>query len=295
MLDKGREALGTTALDGEPDVILKMPGDSYAPFWLSVALLVFFAGLALTAWWLAALGLVGMRRGHRRMVMAAPRTRPARRRGTAARIGSGVMSDLAETLPERARLPIGSPGERSGGWWGCLTLVATEAALFGYLIFSYLYLASQTTQRWPPEGMPKLGLGGANTVHSACRAACSCGRASVSCGAASAAWACRCSLIAIVLGVIFVAIQLKEWHDHPYGLTTHLYGSLYFTITGFHMMHVLVGLVVLAFLLLWTALGYFDRGASAALTIGGLYWHFVDVVWLFIFATLYLSPYVLAR
>jgi cytochrome c oxidase subunit 3 len=102
-------------------------------------------------------------------------------------------------------------------------------------------------------------------------------------------------LTGILLGTIFVGIQLKEWHDHPYGLTTHLYGSLYFTITGFHLMHVLVGLIVLAFLTLWTALGYFDRARSAALTIGGLYWHFVDIVWLFIFATLYLSPYVLAR
>ena len=50
-----------------------------------------------------------------------------------------------------------SPGERSGGW-GCFTPVATEATLFGYLIFSYRYLASQT-QPWPPEGMLKLGRG----------------------------------------------------------------------------------------------------------------------------------------
>ena len=42
-------------------------------------------------------------------------------------------------------------------------------------------------------------------------------------------------------GSCFVGIQLKEWHDHPYGPTTHLYGSLYFTITGFHLLHVLVG------------------------------------------------------
>ena len=76
---------------------------------------------------------------------------------------------------------------------------------------------------------------------------------------------------------------MGEWHDHPYGLTAHLYGSLYFTITGFHMAHVVVGLIVLLLLLLWTALGYFDERRCAALTIGGLYWHFVDVVWLFIF------------
>lgn len=197
-------------------------------------------------------------------------------------------------LPDSETLPVGSPGERSGGWWGCLTLIATEGALFGYLIVSYLYLAVQTPAPWPPEGLPKLGLGAINTV--------------VLLSSSVVVWYSeRCVrrsdtrrgiaalTIAIIMGAVFVAIQMREWANHPYGIRTHLYGSLYFTITGFHMVHVIVGLVVLAFLLLWTALGYFDAKRSAALRIGGLYWHFVDVVWLFIFSTLYLSPYALRR
>ena len=98
--------------------------------------------------------------------------------------------------------------------------------------------------------------------------------------------------VAIVLGVLFVGVQLKEWHDHPYGPSAHLYGSLYFTITGFHMLHVVAGVVVLVLLLAWTALGYFDDRRHTVLSIGGMYWHFVDIVWLFIFTTLYISPYV---
>jgi cytochrome c oxidase subunit 3 len=97
--------------------------------------------------------------------------------------------------------------------------------------------------------------------------------------------------IGVLLGVIFAGIQLHEWHDHSYGATSNLYGSLYFTITGFHLAHVLVGLIVLIALGLWTSFGYFDERRHAALTIGGLYWHFVDVVWLFIFTTIYLTPY----
>ncbi|MFM0034615.1 cytochrome c oxidase subunit 3 [Paraburkholderia strydomiana] len=187
-------------------------------------------------------------------------------------------------------LPVGSAGERSGGWWGCLMLIVTEGSLFGYLIFSYLYLASQSPQHWPPEGLPKLGLGIANTL--------------ILLSSSVFVWWCeRCvrrrrlrwavaSMAAgVALGGVFMGVQLLEWRDHPYGVTTHLYGSLYFTITGFHMAHVAVGIVVLLFLLLWTALGYFDDKRCAALTIGGLYWHFVDVVWLFIFSTLYLTPY----
>jgi cytochrome c oxidase subunit 3 len=172
------------------------------------------------------------------------------------------------------------------------TLIGTEAALFGYLIFSYLYLYSQSGTHWPPEGLPKIAPAAWNTV--------------VLLSSSGFVWLCErlvvrgrpkraaCAmLVAIVLGIVFVGVQLKEWRDHPYGPSTHLYGSLYFTITGFHMAHVIVGLVVLMLLLVWTALAYFDKARHAPLTIGGMYWHFVDIVWLFIFSTLYLSPFVL--
>lgn len=202
--------------------------------------------------------------------------------------------DLNRPSSERGEpareLPVGSAGERSGGWWGCLTLIATEGALFGYLIFSYLYLTSQSAQHWPPEGLPKLGLGIANTVIllSSSVFVWLCERFV---RRQRLRWAVASMAVGVVLGSVFIGIQMIEWHDHPYGLTTHLYGSLYFTITGFHIAHVAVGIVVLLLLLLWTALGYFDEKRCAALTIGGLYWHFVDVVWLFIFSTLYLTPY----
>lgn len=187
-------------------------------------------------------------------------------------------------------LPVGSAGKRSSGWLGCLMLIATEGALFGYLIFTYLYLAAQTTRHWPPEGLPKLPLGTINTL--------------ILLSSSGFVWLCermvrrarvRAAVIsmtvAVLLGVVFVGIQLHEWHGHPYGPADNLYGSLYFTITGFHMAHVLIGLIVLVLLGVWTAFGYFDEKRYAALKIGGLYWHFVDVVWLFIFTTIYLTPY----
>jgi cytochrome c oxidase subunit 1/cytochrome c oxidase subunit I+III len=59
VLDKGREAVGTSALDGEPDIILKMPRDSYAPIILALTATTIFIGLAFHLWWLAALGVFG--------------------------------------------------------------------------------------------------------------------------------------------------------------------------------------------------------------------------------------------
>ncbi len=189
------------------------------------------------------------------------------------------------------RLPVGSAGKLSGGWWGVQTLIVTEACLFGYLLFCYFYLAAQTEQTWPPEGLPGLLVSGVNTVILLASSGCVwAGERGIHRGRMS--WGITGLIAAIVLGTCFVGIQLMEWDSKPYGMTTHLYGSLYFTITGFHMAHVIIGLAVLSFLLIWVALGYFDSKRNAAMTIGGAYWHFVDVVWLFVFSTLYLFPYI---
>jgi cytochrome c oxidase subunit 3 len=187
-------------------------------------------------------------------------------------------------------LPVGSEGKRAGGWWGLLALIVTEGALFGYLLFSYFYLASQTQQHWPPEGPPPLSIASLNTV--ILLASSGFVWASERCIRRSQLqWSLASMALAILLGAGFVMIQFREWSHKSYDMTTNLYDSLYFTITGFHLLHVAVGLAILLLLLLWTALGYFDGRRYAAVTIGGVYWHFVDVVWLFVFTTLYLTPY----
>ena len=197
---------------------------------------------------------------------------------------------MAEAMQLNQPLPVGSAGKRSGGWWGVMALIVTEGSLFGYLLFTYFYLASQTEQLWPPEGLPTLLMPGVNTLILL--------TSSVFVWASERCilrrqmrWSLASMALALILGVCFVVIQLHEWSQKTYDMTSNLYGSLYFTITGFHMLHVIVGLIILMMLLLWIALGYFDDRRYAAVTIGGLYWHFVDAVWLFVFTSLYLSPY----
>jgi cytochrome c oxidase subunit 3 len=197
---------------------------------------------------------------------------------------------MAEAMQPDQPLSVGSEGKRSGGWWGVLALIVTEGSLFGYLLFSYFYLASQTEQHWPPEGLPTLIMPGLNTLILLA--------SSVFVWASERCiqrrqrhWSLASMALALSLGVCFVVIQLHEWSIKTYDMTSNLYGSLYFTITGFHMLHVIVGLIILMMLLLWIALGYFDDRRYAAVTIGGLYWHFVDAVWLIVFTSLYLLPY----
>ena len=76
-----------------------------------------------------------------------------------------------------------------------------------------------------------------------------------------------------------------------YGIGTSSYASLYFVTTGFHIAHVIVGLVVLLAIFGWTALDYFSPRRRLVVSAGVLYWHFVDAVWLFVFTTYYLTPY----
>jgi cytochrome c oxidase subunit III len=187
-------------------------------------------------------------------------------------------------------LPVGSKGKLSGGWWGVLALIVTEGSLFGYLLFAYFYLASQAEQRWPPTGLPDLLLPSINTAILLLSSVCV--WASERCiRKKQARWAIAAMALAIVMGGCFVGIQLFEWNKKTYGMTSDLYGSLYFTITGFHLLHVVIGLAILLLLLVWISFSYFNEKRHVAITIGGVYWHFVDVVWLFVFATLYLFPY----
>jgi heme/copper-type cytochrome/quinol oxidase subunit 3 len=186
-------------------------------------------------------------------------------------------------------LPVGSKGHYASGWWGMLAVIATEASLFAYLLFSYYYLASHAPPPWPTGGPPSLRLAVPGTiVLIAGSVTMWWGERGIERGRN---WQLLAGLLAsIVLGAVFIALELTEWSDKAFVLSTDVYSSLYFTITGFHLAHVVVGLVVLAALTLWAALGYFDARRHAAVSIGVLYWHFVTVVWLAVFFTFYLSP-----
>ncbi|HVX75539.1 MAG TPA: cytochrome c oxidase subunit 3, partial [Bradyrhizobium sp.] len=94
-----------------------------------------------------------------------------------------------------------------------------------------------------------------------------------------------------VLGVIFVVIQVLEWKAKSFSLNSSTYGSIFFVTTGFHMAHVVLGLLILLPLTLWSAMGYFGPQRSAPISIGAIYWHFVDAVWLVVFFSFYLTPY----
>ena len=100
-------------------------------------------------------------------------------------------------------------------------------------------------------------------------------------------------LTTALLGAIFVGGQVYEFtafYREGLGYTTNLFGSSFFTLTGFHGVHVSVGIILLMSMYLRSVRGNLGPEHSEKLEIVGLYWHFVDVVWIVIFTIVYLFP-----
>lgn len=186
-------------------------------------------------------------------------------------------------------LPVGSKGRLSSGWWGMITLIATEVSLFAYLLFSYYYTAAQTVGAWPPKGAPTLGLAIWGTVVLLA------GSATMWWGENGVRAGKRGQLLvglgaSVLLAVAFLVLEGTEWRRTDFSLTSNAYGSLYFTVTGFHMLHVIIGALMLVMLFVWTLLGYFGARRHSAVSIAALYWHFVTAVWIAVFLTFYIAP-----
>jgi cytochrome c oxidase subunit III len=199
---------------------------------------------------------------------------------------------MAERIALEGKLPVGAIDTRASGWWAMIFVIFTEASLFAYLLFSYFYLAVQphAPGTFPEGGMPSLSLALPNT-------------AILLLSSVAVGWAQfniehddkrRLAFglgIGAVLGMIFLVVQYFEWAEKPFSLASSSYSSLYFTVTGFHMAHVVVGVIMLWALFAWSLMGYFNRVRYAHIHIGALYWHFVDVVWLVVFFTFYVTPF----
>ncbi len=200
----------------------------------------------------------------------------------------------AEPRPLEETLPRNMNGPASPGWWGMVMLIATEAMLFAALVASYFFLRFQSGPVWPPGGIPKPTLelplimsvilwSSSVPVHL--------GEKAIKRGDVG-----KLKLylaLGFVLGAVFLGMQLGI--EYPEKLaeftpTTNVYGSLFFTLTGFHGLHVAGGLMIN----LWTQMrawqGAFDEHRHVTVQNFTMYWHFVDAVWIAVLSTIYLSP-----
>lgn len=196
---------------------------------------------------------------------------------------------MPEITTSARALPVNGTGRLATGWWGMLCLLGTEGILFAYLIFSFAYLGAQSIQGWPPEGPPSLRLALPNTILLfASSVVLEIGIARFRTGREKSAFPVLA--VTAAMGVLFILVQLKEWSNKSFGFSTNAYGCSYFTLTGFHLAHVIAGVIALTVLAFWAWQGRFPHHRSLHLTLGRIYWHFVDLVWLIVFVTVYVVP-----
>ncbi len=192
-------------------------------------------------------------------------------------------------------LPAHATGPTAFAWWGMVWLILTEAALFAVVLLSYWFLRFRSGPEWPPDGIarPELALPLVMTailwssslpVHLADRGIRAGNQRRLRLGLL-AGW---------VLGATFITLQVVLEYPRvleEFSPRTNAYGSLFFTITGLHGAHVVVGLLISVWVQARAWLGAFDERRHVSVQNFTMYWHFVDVVWLFVLFTIYLSPH----
>jgi cytochrome c oxidase subunit 3 len=171
--------------------------------------------------------------------------------------------------------------------FGVVLFIASELMFFGGLFASYFYLRGITTP-WPPAGVEletipaalatAVLLASSGTFQLGIRAA---RRGS---SRAMRAWI----VLTFVLGAGFLAVQAHDWTTLTFTVSSHAYGTLFYGMTGFHGLHVIGGLLLMLVILGRSAQGAYREGEIRGVEAVGYYWHFVDVVWLALFSTLFL-------
>ncbi|MBW3556294.1 MAG: heme-copper oxidase subunit III [Actinobacteria bacterium] len=170
---------------------------------------------------------------------------------------------------------------------GVVVWLASELMFFAGLFAGYFALRA-VNHDWPPEGVELDAARTAAATAVLVASSFTMHLAVVASERRNERGAVRWTVATVVLGALFVANQAAEYAGLGFTYTTHAYGSIFYLMTGFHGLHVIGGLVLMLAVLA-VGVGRTSRlPLEDPLTVTEFYWHFVDVVWLAMFATIYL-------
>jgi len=177
----------------------------------------------------------------------------------------------------------------SRGKVGMICLIIAESAIFTIFVAAYIfYIGKSLSGPMPREilKVPVIGttclLSSSLTMHWAI-AALHQGKTS----AFRAFW-----FATLALGAIFIGGTAIEWrrliYEQNFMIQTNLFGTTYYSLVGLHASHVIVGLIGLALVMILAVMGKIRQEHSERCEVFSLYWHFVDAVWVVVFATVYI-------
>jgi cytochrome c oxidase subunit III len=190
-------------------------------------------------------------------------------------------------------LPTLVSGNRSPGWWGIVFLLVIETVVVTSLIASYFYLKAYAP-RWPPAGYeaPDLLLPFVST-----------GILFLSIVPMYwSLWAIRrdrrmqhmvAIAIVLVMGAVFLGMKVVEYSDKEYVWSTNAYGSIVWTMIGFHSAHLIAAMLKSLGTLIVAWFGFFNSRRYVSVQTNMMYWFFVVGIWIPLFLTIYISPHVM--
>lgn len=277
LLFRRRESLGSSVLDAIPQQRVILPGPTMVPLLLALAVGFTFLGLLIDLWLVpigALLVFIFLVIWHwpnpQERELAYPLAGPP---------GALPTSTVASRY-----------GVKPPFWWGMVGLILIEAVVFASLIASYFYLRAGA-QTWPLDDIkpPDLWLPSINAllllassapIYFADQGIREGKQNHLKIGL----------IVSFMMGAVFLVLKYIEYSNLDYNWATNAYGSIVWTITGFHSLHVLALLLKTLFVSTLAFMGYYTAQRHSAVTVNGLYWHFVVIIWIPLFFTLYISP-----
>jgi heme/copper-type cytochrome/quinol oxidase subunit 3 len=194
----------------------------------------------------------------------------------------------APAAPSHGRTSTGLSNTKLAMW----VYLGSDCLLFGSLISTYLLLRHRSVTGPGPEevfDIPFTSVSSFVLLMSSLTmalAVSSIGRGDIQ---RNRVWLATTAM----LGAVFIGGQVYEFttfYREGLGYTTNIFGSAFYTLTGFHGLHVSVGIVMLMSLLVMSLRGNLGPERAESVETIGLYWHFVDIVWILIFTVVYLIP-----
>ena len=171
---------------------------------------------------------------------------------------------------------------------GMYLFIISEIMLFGAFFTAYFFIRVVQADNWPSIGheIPIL-IAGINTailvsssftMHWALEGIKNNNKRAMKAGLATT----------FMLGATFLCIQINEYVSLGWSPQDHSQGTIFYSLTGLHGAHVTVGLLLLLFANIRANRGHFSPEEHRGVEVPGIYWHFVDIMWVFVFTALYL-------
>jgi len=171
---------------------------------------------------------------------------------------------------------------------GMLLFIASEVMLFGSFFTAYFFVRVVNGYPWPPPGfeLPRF-VAGVNTailitssftVHWSLHSIRRGNRAGMQAGL----------VLTFLMGLTFLLTQMIEYARVGFAPHDNAFTTIFFGLTGLHGAHVFVGLTILMFMTIRAFRGHFSAAHHDGIELGGIYWHFVDVMWIVVYTTVYI-------